>query len=104
MACFPPVRPWVVPGPSGFRFLEAPAVLFKTTGLLLSCTSTPPKRLAPTLATTPSVPCRPWSGKNRTSHKLFGPTAFPETEALLFTPGFTGSGVRTLPCSHEVSP
>lgn len=29
MACFPPVRPWVVPGPSGFQLLEAPTVLFQ---------------------------------------------------------------------------
>jgi hypothetical protein len=29
MACFPPVRPWAIPGPSGFRFLEAPAVFFQ---------------------------------------------------------------------------
>jgi hypothetical protein len=29
MACFPPVRPWVIPGPSGLRFLEAPTVPFE---------------------------------------------------------------------------
>jgi len=29
MACLPPVRPWDVPGPSGLRFLEAPAVSFQ---------------------------------------------------------------------------
>jgi hypothetical protein len=33
--------------------------LFETAGPLLSCTSTPPKRLVPTLATTLAVPCRP---------------------------------------------
>jgi len=32
MACLPPVRPWAVPGPSGFRFLEAPAVSFQNSG------------------------------------------------------------------------
>jgi hypothetical protein len=30
IACFPPVRPWVVPGPSGLRFLEAPTAFFQS--------------------------------------------------------------------------
>lgn len=29
MAYFLPVRPWVIPGPSGFRFLEVPAESFR---------------------------------------------------------------------------
>lgn len=29
MACFPPVRPSVLPGPSGFRLPEAPVVSFE---------------------------------------------------------------------------
>jgi hypothetical protein len=32
MACLPPVRPWVVPGPSGLRFLAAPTVSFQNRG------------------------------------------------------------------------
>jgi len=32
MACLPPVRPWVFPGPSGLRFLEAPAASFGNRG------------------------------------------------------------------------
>jgi len=32
MACFPPVRPWDVPGPSGLRFLKAPTVSFQSGG------------------------------------------------------------------------
>jgi hypothetical protein len=70
MACFPPVRPSVPRDPRVFNPWQPPPVFFRSVEPLLSCTSTPPKRLAPTLATTPSVPCRPWSGKNRTSHKL----------------------------------
>jgi hypothetical protein len=42
MACLHPVRPWVLPGPSGLPFLAAPAVPLETAGALLSCTSTPP--------------------------------------------------------------
>jgi hypothetical protein len=32
MACFHPVRPWVLPGPSGFPTLAAPAVSFEHRG------------------------------------------------------------------------
>jgi len=32
MACLHPVRPWVLPGPSGFPFLAAPAVSFENLG------------------------------------------------------------------------
>jgi hypothetical protein len=32
MACFPPVRPWVVPGPSGLPPLAAPAVFIENLG------------------------------------------------------------------------
>lgn len=70
MACFHPVRPSVPRDHRVFILSPPQPFLFRSIETLLSCTSTPPKRLPPALATTPFVPCRPWSENGRTSRKL----------------------------------
>jgi len=91
MACFPPVRPWVVPGPSGLPPLAAPATSLerREDSPLLHFDAT----LSVLLLRLPRPP-RPMSTmirESRTSRKLLCPSACPDSEALFFS----------LPCSRK---
>lgn len=55
--------------------------------VILSCSSTPPKRLPPQLAASPDVLGRLFKAiEKSTSLELPGPSAFPDPATLLFTP------------------
>jgi hypothetical protein len=102
---FPPRPSLGCPGTIGSSVPGSPHRFFrKQQGLSSHALRRHLKRLAPTLATALSVPCRPWSEKNRTSHKLSGPTAFPESRALLFTPTVAEAAQERCPVPTKSHP
>jgi len=83
MACFLPLRPFNRVGPRVFG--SESAAHESTKAAILSCASTPPRRVYLTRAAdllTSYVDRKPRS--TSASRKLFGPTAYPETGTHLF--------------------
>jgi hypothetical protein len=83
----PPRPSSAFPGPSGLRSLKPPGDSSECAArLLLSCTSTPPQRLAPPLTASLSAsPADPEPPSKSASQKLLDPSASPEPATLLST-------------------
>jgi hypothetical protein len=104
MACFLPFRPFDLKRALGFSIPRV-AADESTRAAILSCTSTPPRRVYLTRAAdllTSYVDRKPRS--TRTSRKLFSPSAFPETGTHFFAGPFEPASRKLLPCSRDVTP